>query len=504
MIQSSCKIAGMKFSLMLRYAGQIVFGYLLLLSISYGEQAYQPLFTILVGVLLWLAVKSIHACYRAYGNTRITRFLLAIVLLGGALRFLWAVCVPTRPENDFLFFHETALALSQGSPALFKNMGYPLLLSVAYRVYPDALTGRLVNALSGTLSIWLVYLTSAKLINRRTGLIAAFLVAIYPGEILMVNILGVEVVATTAVLATAFFLVRAPSNQDNFSFVPILFAGLCYGFGLAIRSSFVFYLPAILLWVLFIASFDLEKLVKCLGTLLAGVTVGLGVVVLGYSLIAGYLTADPLKTQDPVPILTGTNVEALGLWNDKDVNLYLSWPASQRDELARKEAFNRIKTNPTGFLSIIPGKIAILMGSNSYPIYWNVEGLDWVDWSQGAPRIIFIEAGTLISQAIYIFIWFFAFLAFKHHNSLSLPLAVVFVLVLSTLLPHIILEVQGRYQHYLMPFIVMLAAYGITGSDKVPSPKEASSPPSLEQAPRAPETAEQSDEAHKAIPVAPF
>jgi hypothetical protein len=78
----------------------------------------------------------------------------------------------------------------------------------------------------------------------------------------------------------------------------------------------------------------------------------------------------------------------------------------------------------------------------------------------------------LLSQAVYVFIWLFGFYGFRiaanSENSRSPGTSggtaialIVLTLVLSTLLPHLVLEVQGRYHHVLMPFVMLLAAWGL-------------------------------------------
>jgi hypothetical protein len=65
----------------------------------------------------------------------------------------------------------------------------------------------------------------------------------------------------------------------------------------------------------------------------------------------------------------------------------------------------------------------------------------------------------LLLQTPYILVWFFALSALKIFGENKSGL-IVFAIVLLTLLPHTVLEVQGRYHHYIMPFIILLASFG--------------------------------------------
>jgi len=468
----------MRFWTVLRYTGLLVFAYLLLLSISYGESAYQPIITILVGLFIWLSANNIRVLSGKYGATRI---FLGILFIGGLIRFLWAVFVPTLPVSDFLRYHKSAIELSQGIPILTKNMGYSLLLSAGYRISSNVLTGKLINATASTLSILFLYLVSSKFFNHQVGLIAAFLFALLPSEIIMVSVLGTEVIATTIGVITAFFIFRTANNGSNFSTTSIFYGGLFYGLTLAVRSSSIFYFPAIILWIIFITSLDYIKLGRLFGTFCVGVIIGLSLILVSYFLSTKMFSVEPIRMQNSLPFLTGTNAGTSGGWSLDDQNLYLSWPADKRDALARQEAINRIKLNPKEFLLLIPVKFSILMGPNDYGNFWSLHAIDWGDgnafgihgiegnnWGKyGNLKDNFIELSSLLSQSFYIIIWFLALRAFKNSRNSSLPL-IVLILIISTLLPHIILEIQSRYHHYIMPFIVLLASDGIIQKSQPP------------------------------------
>lgn len=460
----------MRFWTVLRYTGLLVFAYLLLLSISYGESPYQPIITILIGLLIWLSAKNINILNSKYG---ITRVLIGILLMGGVIRFLWAAFVPTLPVSDFQIYHRDAMELSQGIPVLSKNMGYSLLLSAGYRIYSSVLTGKLINATASTLSILFLYLIGSKLCNQQTGLMAAFLFALLPSEVLMVSVLGTEVLATTIGLISAYFIFRSRNNKSTISIVSIFYAGLFYGLILTVRNSSGFYFPAIVLWII-IASLNYREIGKVLGAMSLGIFAGLLIVLAGYFLTTKQFTLVPIKMQTSLPFLIGTNVDSAGGWSQDDLNLYLSWPIDERDALARQEAMKRIIFNPKDFLLLIPKKIGTLMGPNDYGIYWSLRAIDWGggndfgiqgtdenNWAKyGNFKDNFIEINSLFLQSFYIIIWFFALYAFKNSKDSSLSF-IVFILVLSTLLPHTILEVQSRYHHFAVPFILLLASDGI-------------------------------------------
>lgn len=402
----------------------------------------------MAGICIWLCVNLIRTLQNRYGATRV---FLGIFFIGGVIRFSWAIFVPTQPFSDFKSFYESAIQLAQGAAVLTKNMGYSLLLSAWFRLYPSVLTGKLINATASTLSILFLYHIGSKLINKQVGLITSFLFAVLPSEIIMVSVLGTEVVVTTLGIITAFFIIRTSNEKRSSPTTSILWAGLFYGLGLTVRSSFIFYFSAILIWIVFINFPNYRQIGKVFFAFIVGIAIGLSVVLVSYYLSTKQFSLEPLRTQNSFPFLSGTNLAKSGRYNKNDAYLYLSWVADKRDALARQEAINRIKSNPIGFMFLIPKKVAILFGDNNDGIYWSLKD---IDWKIGKPLI------GLFSQSIYVFILFFALLAFKDSKNSILPL-ITLILVLSTLLPHTVLEVQGRYHHYVMPFIVLLASNGL-------------------------------------------
>lgn len=442
---------------LLKYTGLFVFGYFLLLSIPYysyllEDYTYQALFTILTGILLWLFIKVILILHDKYGDAPV---FLGVWFFGGAIRFLWAIFVQTQPFSDFMEFHESALLLSQGIAAATKNIGYALSLAAAYRLYPDVLSGKLLNAVASTVTILLIYLIGSKLGNQRTGLVASFLFALLPSEVLMVSVLGTEVLATTLGVTAAFFILHSTGVQFKISVISIFLAGLFFGLALTVRSSYIIYIPAIVVGgVLAARPLHFKQMGISFISLFAGMVMGLLLILANYSLSTNVpISFAPFKNQSSYPLLSGTNIENIGKYNRDDAELYLSWDPDKRDRLAREEALNRIRTNPGGFLGMIPQKMAILMRSDDYASYWSIFELDW------GRVYIFI---SMLSQSIYVFILYFAFNAFMDfdYKNYSLHLFVLILISLTCFL-HVFFEVQPRYHHYIMPYIVLLSSIGI-------------------------------------------
>ena len=108
-------------------------------------------------------------------------------------------------------------------------------------------------------------------------------------------------------------------------------------------------------------------------------------------------------------------------------------------------------------------KYAVLFKDNTFGGRWSLENIDWSPLS----KVSFLSENYLtkinasLSQASYVAIWGFSLVAFIKRKVGIAPL-IALSLVVFTLLPHAIFEVQPRYHHYLMPFLIMASSTGLS------------------------------------------
>ena len=446
---------------LLRFAGLGLFAYLFFLA-ARVQDAFSARYVIIVGILVW-AIAGFLIVRPALEASRIRQILLVILLLGGLARFFWAIYVPTRPVSDFRSYHKFAVKLAQDEipDALSKNPGYPLLLSIGYRIEPAVITGKLLNAALSTLTIFLVFLLGSAVSTPLTGLLAAFLFAILPAEINMVSVLGAEVAATTLITAATLTLVYGCQKKRWIGWV--YSGGLLFGIGLTIRSSLAFLAPLLLGILVFIDHSAISQKICRIIAVLAGTATGLLLLAGWHSALTGRLTLAALQSQDAFPFLSGTNIEAEGGWNEEDAALYFSWQASERDRLAIAEAVRRVRENPLGMTLFIPQKIAVLMGDQTYGNTWSIYPINWRNLTiLRDQRQEVLDANQYLNQAVYILL---LALAAYHFLDYRLPAPAISAMaifsVILLILPHTILEVQSRYHHIILPYIMLVAGQGL-------------------------------------------
>ena len=226
------------------------------------------------------------------------------------------------------------------------------------------------------------------------------------------------------------------------------------------RVSTLFYLPVMILLILMVLEAK-EDRIKAILSFLAGLMILLLLVVLVHSSTIGNISFQAIYTHDSYPFLSGTNIMHSGQWNQEDADLYFSWPADTRDALARKEAINRIKTDIFDFFRIIIAKISILFRDNTYGSRRSLSVLDKSRIPILPERwaLYFEHLNNALSQALYVTIWGLGIFTFRKQK-MDLTAYLALGMVLFTILPHTILEVQARYHHYIMPYLIVAASSG--------------------------------------------
>jgi 4-amino-4-deoxy-L-arabinose transferase-like glycosyltransferase len=167
------------------------------------------------------------------------------------VRAVWAGFVAVDPNDgrfdDSVFYHNVAVYLSNGAgytqpftflPTAQWPPGYPFFLAGIYFVFGPSVAGaRLANVVLGAATVALVYILALRLFDKRTAVVAAILMAVFPGQIFFVSLLWSEVVFTFAFVLTLLFIVMALQGGDRQRPWWLLGTGLLFGAAALIRGQ---------------------------------------------------------------------------------------------------------------------------------------------------------------------------------------------------------------------------------------------------------------------------
>lgn len=150
------------------------------------------------------------------------RALSILVAVNLVLRFGWISFMHPEQQADFAWYYARAVELAHnqgynwmGHPTAYWPIGWPLFLSLIYRVTgPSVMVGLAVNALLSTGIVCLVYLLSRRLFGDwRSATCAAAAYTLLPSQIVWNSVLGSEELFTLLLVSFFLLYLRAPRHR---------------------------------------------------------------------------------------------------------------------------------------------------------------------------------------------------------------------------------------------------------------------------------------------------
>lgn len=394
--------------------------------------------------------------------------LAAILLLAFALRFIFFLQLTRSPIGGMLIedsktYHDWAAAIAGGDwlggkvfPALPL---YPYLLGLIYFIFGVSVpAARLIQVLVGTVNCGLIYLLGRRLLGPATGLLAAFLTAVY----------GWLVVYDSAILspvAIVFFsalllLLLLRLRERRAGWPGWLAAGILAGLTATVSGHSLPFLPLAAAWIFF----PRRAWRPALG-FLAGAAVVLGLITYRNWRVGGDLV--PLTAHGGINFYIGNNPYARGVFEPPPI-LRSGGATLQRDAetIARRalgrplqpsevssfwfgQGFDFIKSHPGAFIALLGRKFTIFFDQ--------LEIADVIHpafFRRVAPilKIPFPVFGVIAPFALLGLL-----LAAKRWRNLLL----IYLFIAGYILSTILYFVNSRYRLPLVPFLLIFAAWAI-------------------------------------------
>lgn len=191
--------------------------------------------------------------------------LIAIVALAIGLRLAWIAYVNPNPldgrADDTTFYASAGQSLAAargytnflGFPTAQWPPAYPFLLAGIFKVFgsDNFVAAKVVNALAGGLTCLLIYLIAARVFDRRIGLLAALLFAVFPGQIFFSTLLMTESLTPALVGLMLLLLLMWVVERKEARWFQHAAIGVLFGVALLARGEAVMLvLAALLIWKL--------------------------------------------------------------------------------------------------------------------------------------------------------------------------------------------------------------------------------------------------------------
>lgn len=197
------------------------------------------------------------------GDARARRRLARVLVVALVLRLVWALYAAREPTafSDPLgyLYYGRELAAGHGyrsvithEPTAFYPIGFPLFVAgvawmLAHTPLPDDLPNAvaILHAALSTATVLLTWVVARRLFGGRVALVAAGLMAVWPGLVLLVATAHLETVFVFLAMAALAALVGR-RDEGPPSFRRVLVAGFLLGLSALVRPFSLLFLPALL------------------------------------------------------------------------------------------------------------------------------------------------------------------------------------------------------------------------------------------------------------------
>jgi 4-amino-4-deoxy-L-arabinose transferase-like glycosyltransferase len=383
-----------------------------------------------------------------------------IVVLALVLRAAWGATVPVIPISDSRAYDILARALVEhGSYSWGRNQltaywppGTSAVYAALYAVFGhDFIPTVVLNVFLSTAIVVLTIALASMLFDRKTGLVAGFLMAIWPSELAYVTILASELPFTFLILiGCTLWLARGAPNLTRAGASGLMFGAASYFRPIGLLLPIVLWLKD---------AFEWRKLRAGLPTMLASLIV-IGITIAPWTIrnaqVFGHFVL--MSTSDGVNLWMGNNPHSTGS--------YLPVPATVRglseydqNKILSEDALLYISEHPVVFVSGTLKKAALLHLTETIAITWNTEGIK----ERFGENTLFPL--KLVTQGFWTGVLLFAFAGivvlmrrFGFFPALAHPVLLIWIYFTGV---YSIFVVEDRYHFPCHPFIAMLAAVAI-------------------------------------------
>ncbi len=314
-------------------------------------------------------------------------------LAGLALRLTWVFYTDTIPlGGDPHWYYVVGINLAQGfgfvtasnglfevsgpgEPTAFWSPAYPFALAGVFKVFGVSITSaKVLNAVLGGLTIPFVYGLGSQIFDRRVGLGAAGVFAVFPNAIAWTPLLFPEQLFVLLFVAALWVLIAFPTTEEG-RWTPVAVFGALVALATLTRGQGAVLIPiAVVFWLG--RSGWRPALRSTAISLLAAAVVIVPWTVRNAVELHAFI---PISTNSAAALRAGHAPDASGttMWPEDDVNGVYMWEMMRRPdwEVAAYREYTRrgieyALTHPTRELELTGFKIYHLYRSDSGVVPW--------------------------------------------------------------------------------------------------------------------------------------
>ncbi len=404
-------------------------------------------------------------------------FLLVVYLVALAPRLAFVLVAGHSPPGvDEVEYDIIAKSIIDGKgfswylglPTSFRPPGYPWFLAGVYWLLgPNVFRARMVQAFLTAGHALLTYLVCKKAFNAKAARLSAIFVALYIPLILYTVGLMTENLFIPLILLAFYLLLK---TRDNWPRLFSVLAGLALGASILVRPSVTFFVPLLFLWFYF-PKRDWKKAVTNFGIIAVIIVVMVtpwsirnynvtGQFVYldtrtGYNLYIGYHDeGDGSFSMDAAVTMANLLIASVQSGEEQSDVLMHNW--------GKDKALDFIKAHPWRAIGLVPFKFMhfwsleqrLIIFAYSYNYIGNVP-----------PVLLILILIALIAP--FAFLVTFAVIGASFAGPRAKGLWLILLLIAYNTALHSVVFGEARLHFPLVPFIAMLAGYGLVSLGRI-------------------------------------
>ena len=407
---------------------------------------------------------------------RRTKLALAVILaLAAALRIAYIFIVPTQPVSDFSLLYGAAQSAAAGdmswadvTEGYFSWWQYqiPFVLYEAaiLRVVPSVAALKMMNVVWSVGSVYLIWRIVSRFMPGRCALAAAFMMAVYPAQIMYASVLTNQHISLFFVLLAVAVLTETASPWG------CALAGTMLAVGDLMRPEGTIVLAAVFCCAL-CAVIGQPRRKRALSLLitLAAFALAYFAVKWAAGAVLGALGLAPHGIGNSVPewkLVVGLDRENGGTVSDKYIYiLNLTDPAARR--AAGRDVIAQHLAQHGGWAAFFLAKLRYFWAS-AEDLTFTLGGVNVWENAVGGMSVesmTYALSGAELAARITAYVLAavgcvkLAVNAMhgEGRNTSAAPLLIAAILC-GTVLAYLLIEIQPRYRFFAMPFVFMLAS----------------------------------------------
>ncbi|WP_455798974.1 glycosyltransferase family 39 protein [Clostridium butyricum] len=491
----------------------IIFFFMMLLSLaillSSVDSLYGSIYILIIAILFMVIsiflLKKFKSNIESMLKDRKKEYILVFVILAISLflRILVVENISIQPKSDYRIYYEVANHINDGTLQEYSNQiknttenvfrngfdinylnftdyiaklphvyFYSFILSIIFKLFGNSIkSGLYFGVFSNIVCIIFCYKIAKRLSGKFVGLLAIILIGFFPSIIIYNSILGAESIFTAILFGCILLFLNIKKVYSNNKFkyyILTILLGIISAINSAIRSVGIIFFVSLIIYFVIDKSYEkrILKYTTIIFIIISYITMS--------TVMSNYVTraiSKPIASKSSAfgySLMIGTNEKYNGQWNSDDYRNFFDYSdklksATNGQKACFYKGIERIyNSNFREIINLFFNKYKILWGNSNFAIDFNYIFLSEQGELNNNINVV-LKNSKILGNVFYFICVLFTFIEslFIYKRKSQKECYILVLLLIGTMITHVFLEVQNRYQYHILPVMCILGAMGI-------------------------------------------